>query len=115
MVVRQGDVFWAEMPDPVGSSPGYRRPVVVIQGNELNRSSLRTVLCAPLTSQTKWAQAPGNVFLTSSSTGLPRDSVVVVSQLVALDRSQLIEQVGSVSGEQLFLVLQGIDIVLGRG
>lgn len=103
------------MPDPVGSSPGFGRPVVVVQANELNRSRIRTVLCAPLTSQLKWAEAPGNVLLGSRSTGLPRDSVAVVSQLVALDRSQLSECVASLPGEQLFLILQGIDTILGRG
>jgi mRNA interferase MazF len=98
----------------VRAEPGFRRPVVVVQGDVLNRSRLATVVCVPLTSNLKWRAAPGNVFLPHRRTGLDRDSVANVSQIVTVDRSALDEAVGSIAGEDLFLVLQGIDIVLGR-
>ena len=112
--LRQGDVWWANLPEPLGSEPGFRRPVVVVQGDALNRSRLRTVVCVPLTSNLKWRDAPGNVLLSATRTGLDRDSVANVSQLVTLDRSFLDSSPGSLEAEDLFLILQGIDIVLGR-
>lgn len=114
MVSAQGDVCSAEMPEPVGSGPGFRRPVVVVQGDALNRSRLATVVCVPLTSDLAWAEAPGNVALRARATGLPKDSVANVSQIVSLDRSLLVERVGRVSRRNLDLLLSGIDIVLGR-
>jgi mRNA interferase MazF len=114
VVIAQGDVCWADMPDPTGSGPGFRRPVVVVQGDAFNRSRIATAVCVPLTSNVKWASAPGNVLLTARSTGLPKDSVANVSQIVTLDRSTLTERVGRVSRAQVALVLAGIDVVLGR-
>ena len=114
MVISQGDVWWADLGEPVGSEPGFRRPVIVVQGDNFNRSALRTVVAVPLTSNLRWAAAPGNVRLTARATGLPRDSVANVSQLVALDKSILIERVGRLSSSKLELVLAGIDTVLGR-
>lgn len=113
-MIAQGEVWWADLPAPEGSAPGSRRPVVVVQGDAFNRSALRTALCVPLTSNLRWAEAPGNVLLTARSTGLPRDSVANVSQLVTLDRSVLVERVGKLSRPKLDLVLAGIDVVLGR-
>lgn len=113
-MIAQGAVCWAELPDPVGSGPGFRRPVVVVQGDALNRSRLATVVCVPLTSNLGWAGAPGNVLLAARATGLPKDSVANVSQLVSLDRSVLTEQVGRISRRQLEAILAGIDVVLGR-
>jgi len=113
-VISQGDVWWADLGEPVGSEPGFRRPVIVVQGDNFNRSALRTVVAVLLTSNLRWAAAPGNVRLTARATGLPRDSVANVSQLVALDRSILIERVGRLSSSKLELVLAGIDTVLGR-
>ena len=113
-MIAQGEVWWADLPAPEGSAPGFRRPVVVVQGDAFNRSALRTALCVPLTSNLRWAEAPGNVLLTARSTGVPRDSVANVSQLVTLDRSVLVERVGKLSRPKLDLVLAGIDVVLGR-
>jgi len=113
-VISQGDVWWADLGAPVGSEPGFRRPVIVVQGDSFNRSALRTVVAVPLTSNLRWAAAPGNVRLSARAAGLPRDSVANVSQLVALDRSILIERVGRLSSSKLELVLAGIDTVLGR-
>ena len=114
MVVAQGDVCWADLPDPVGSGPGFRRPVVVVQADALNSSRLATVVCVPLTSNLRWASAPGNVILRARATGLPRDSVANASQIVALDRALLGERVGRLAARQIELLLAGIDIVLGR-
>jgi mRNA interferase MazF len=114
MVIAQGDVCWADLSDPVGSEPGFRRPVIVVQGDALNRSRIKTAVCVPLTSNLKWAGAPGNVLLRARDTGLSKDSIANVSQIVALDRSVLAERVGRVSRRQIALVLAGIDVVLGR-
>ena len=114
MVVAQGDVFWASLPDPVGSGPGFTRPIVIVQGDALNASRLATVVVVPLASNLRWASAPGNVLLKARRTGLPKDSVANVSQIVAVDRSVLSEHVGRIPGAQLELVLGGIDVVLGR-
>ncbi|HEX7186300.1 MAG TPA: type II toxin-antitoxin system PemK/MazF family toxin [Thermoanaerobaculia bacterium] len=114
MVIAQGEVWWADLGEPTGSEPGYRRPVVVVQCDALNRSRIGTVVCVPLTSNLKWAEAPGNVSLAAKATGLSKDSVANVSLIVAIDKRQLTECVGKLSGRQLELVLAGIDMVLGR-
>lgn len=114
MVIGQGEVWWADLGEPIGSGPGYRRPVVVVQCDPINRSRIGTVVCVPLTSNMKWAGAPGNVVLPARATGLPQPSVANVSLIVALDKRQLIEQVGKVGTGQLELLFAGIDVVLGR-
>lgn len=114
MVIGQGEVWWADLPVPSGSQPGFRRPVVVVQGDPLNRSALRTVVCVALTSNEKWAKAPGNVLLASKLTGLPKPSVANVTQILTLDKTYLTERCGRLSAPKLELVLAGIDTVLGR-
>ncbi|MEK7475372.1 MAG: type II toxin-antitoxin system PemK/MazF family toxin [Candidatus Coatesbacteria bacterium] len=114
MVISQGDVCWADLPAPEGSGPGFRRPVVVLQGDALNRSRLATVVCVPLTSNLKWAEAPGNLLLPSRVTGLPKDSVANLSQIVAVDRACLTGRVGRISRAQLGLLFAGLDVILGR-
>lgn len=114
MVIAQGEVWWADLPEPTGSGPGFRRPVVVVQGDALNRSRLATVVCVPLTSNLRWADAPGNVPLTARLTGLPKDPVANVSAIVALDKALLAERVGHLSRARVELLLAGIDVVLGR-
>lgn len=113
-MIAQGDVCWADLAAPVGAEPGFRRPVVVVQGDALNRSRIATVVCVPLTSNLRWADAPGNVLLPARSTRLPKDSVANVSQIVTVDRAVLTERAGRISAKQLGLILAGIDIVLGR-
>jgi mRNA interferase MazF len=113
-VIAQGEVWWADLAEPSGSEPGFRRPVVVVQGDAFNRSRIATVVCVALTSNLRWGDAPGNVLLTARTTGLPKDSVANVSQLVTLDRDALTERVGTLPAKKLELVLLGIDIVLGR-
>lgn len=113
-VVAQGEVWWADLPDPTGSGPGFRRPIVVLQSDALNRSRLATVVGVPLTSNLRWANAPGNVVLKARSTGLGKDSVANLSQVIAVDKTLLSERVGRVSRAQIDLLLAGLDVVLGR-
>lgn len=114
MVIAQGEIWWADLAEPTGSGPGFRRPVVVVQGDALNRSRVATVVCVPLTSNLRWAAAPGNVLLESRRTGLSKDSVANVSQIIALDKALLTERTAKLSRSKLELVLAGVDVVLGR-
>ena len=113
-MIGQAEVWWADLGEPVGSAPGLRRPVVVIQCDALNRSQIGTVVCVPLTSNLKWARAPGNVQLSAAATGLPKDSVANVSLIVALDKLQLVERAGKIPRRQLELILSGMDVITGR-
>lgn len=114
MVIAQGEVWWADLPAPIGSGPGFRRPVLVVQGDALNASRVATVVCVPLTSNLRWADAPGNVLLMATATGLARDSVANVSQIIALDKVVLTERAGKLSRAKTDLVLSGVDVILGR-
>jgi mRNA interferase MazF len=114
VVIARGEVWWADLPEPSGSEAGFRRPVVVVQGDAFNRSHISTVVCVPLTSTLRWADAPGNVPLPARLTGLPKDSVANVTQVVTLDRRSLTDRFGILPDAKLELVLFGIDVVLGR-
>ena len=114
MVIAQGEVWWADLGEPIGSAPGYRRPVVVVQGNPFNRSAIGTVVVVPLTSNLDRAAAPGNVRLGAPETGLAKASVANVSQVLAVDRTMLVERVGRLPEARLAAILSGIDVVLGR-
>jgi mRNA interferase MazF len=114
VVISQGEIWWADLGMPRGSGPGFRRPVVVVQSDALNRSRIASVVCVPLTSNLDWADAPGNVLLSAHMTGLPKDSVANVSQVITLDKSDLDERVGKLSRSKLELLFSGIDVVLGR-
>jgi mRNA interferase MazF len=114
VVINQGDIVWAELPNPTGSGPGFRRPVVIVQGNSFNASRLATVVVIPLTSNLRWASAPGNVVLGAVRAGLPRDSVANVSQIIAIDRSVLADRIGRLDDDQLSAILSGVDLMLGR-
>jgi mRNA interferase MazF len=114
VVVTQGDICWAELPDPIGSGPGLRRPVLIVQGNAFNRSRIATVVVVPLTSNLRLAEAPGNVLLRARATGLPKDSVANVSQIVTIDKSFLSDTAGHLPDAALESVLDGIDVVLER-
>ena len=113
-MISQGDIWWAELGAPAGSAPGFRRPVVVVQGDSFNRSRIATVVCVPLTSNLRWAEAPGNVLLPARATRLSLDSVANVSQLLTLDRGVLAEHVVKLSGRRVETIVSGIDVVLGR-
>ena len=114
VTVSEGEVWWADLGEPRGSKPGFRRPVLVIQGDALNRSRIATAVCVALTSNVKWASAPGNVLLSESATGLAKESVANVSQIVTLDKSELTVRAGKLPKAKLDLVLSGVDVVLGR-
>jgi mRNA interferase MazF len=114
LVIEQSEICWADLGEPTGSEPGYRRPVIVVQCDAINRSRIATVVCVPLTSNLKWAGAPGNVLLPKSETGLNRDSVANVSLIVALDKDVLAERVRKIPRRRFELILAGIDTVLGR-
>lgn len=114
MVIGQGEIWWADLEEPIGSVPGFRRPVVVVQSDAINRSRIGTIVCVPMTSNLKWANAPGNVLLKANLTGLAKDSVANVSLIVALDKNQLTECVGKLPRQRLEMILNGINIVLGR-
>ena len=113
MVISQGEIWWADLSAPTGSGPGFRRPVVVVQSDQLNHSRIATVVCVPLTSNLKWRLAPGNVSLSARLTGLPKDSVANVSQILSVDKDFLATRVGKLSVSKLQLVLSGIGVVLG--
>jgi mRNA interferase MazF len=104
VTVSQGEVWWADLGVPRGSKPGFRRPVLVVQGDALNRSRIATAVCVALTSNVKWASAPGNVLLSESATGLPKESVANVSQIVTLNKSELTVRVGKLPKAKLELV-----------
>ena len=110
----QGDIWWAELSAPAGSAAGFRRPVIIVQGNALNRSRLATVVCVPLTSNLTWASAPGNTPLSAKVAGLPKDSVANATQLVAIDRALLTKRISKLAPKRLHQVLTSIDVVLGR-
>jgi len=113
-VISQGEVWWADLPDPTGSGPGFRRPVVIVQSDALNRSRIATVICVPLTSNLKWASAPGNLRLSARAAGLPKESVANVSQIIAIDKALLTERVAKLPAAKLELLLSGISLALAR-
>ena len=110
--MRRGDVWWADLPEPEGSAPGFRRPVLVVQADEFNRSRIQTVIAAAITSNTALAAAPGNVPLPKRSAGLSRDSVVNVSQIVTLDKRFLTERAGRLSEAKIRQVEEGLRLAL---
>lgn len=110
--MKRGEVWWASLPPPRGSGPGYRRPVVVVQSDAFNRSKIGTVVVAAITPKMRLADAPGNVRLTRRQSRLPKQSVVNVSQLVTLDRTYLTERVGDLPAERLAAVEAGLRLAL---
>ena len=111
-MIRRGEVWWAGLPEPAASEPGYRRPVLVVSSDEFNRSRIKTVVAAVLTTNLRLAAAPGNVLVAAEETGLPRDSVVNVSQVVTVDKSFLAERAGFVDGRAMLAVEDGLRTVL---
>jgi mRNA interferase MazF len=112
MVVKRGEVWWASLPDPIGSGPGYRRPVLIVQSDAFNRSGIRTVICAAITSNRNLAGAPGNVQLSKRASGLPKPSVINVSQLISLDRKCLTEPVKELNTRTMSEVSEGLRLVM---
>jgi len=110
--MRWGEIWWASLPDPQGSGPGFRRPVVVVQANPFNESRIQTAVVAIITSNLALADAPGNVRLSARQSKLPRDSVVNVSQIMTLDRSLLTDHVGHVPPQRMAEIDDGLRLVL---
>lgn len=108
MVVNQGDVYWVALKEPAGSDPGVTHPHVVIQDDVLNRSRIETVVVCALTTNAKRAKAPGNVLLEAGEANLPRQSIVVVSQVSTVDKSQLGEYIGSLTRQRVEQILAGM-------
>jgi mRNA interferase MazF len=112
VVIQRGEVWWAELEAPRGSEPGYRRPLLIVQADAFNRSRIQTVLGVVLTSNLRLVEAPGNVLVPKRASGLPRDSVANVSQLVTVDRDVLSERVGKLSDSVMGAVENGLRLVL---
>lgn len=110
--MRRGELWWASLPDPVGSGPGFRRPLLVLQSNEFNQSAIRTIICAVVSSNVHLAGAPGNVRVHARSSGLGRESVVNVSQLITVDKRLLTERIGRLAPDMLREVDSGVRLVL---
>jgi mRNA interferase MazF len=110
--MHRGEIWWASLSEPIGSGPGFRRPVLIVQSNDFNDSAIRTTICAVVTSNLRLAEAPGNIRLTRGAGGLARESVINVSQLITLDKRLLTARVGRVSPEMLRNVDAGIKLVL---
>ena len=110
--MKRGEIWWASLPEPRGSEPGYRRPVLIIQTNEFNRSAIRTVIVAAVTSNRSLAAAPGNVELSTRGTGLNVRSVVNVSQVVTLDKGFLAQRIGRAPPSAMRRIEDGLRLVL---
>ena len=110
--MHRGELWWASLEEPMGSGPGFRRPLLIVQSDEFNASAIRTAVCAVVTSNLRLADAPGNVRLARRATGLSRDSVVNVSQLITVDKSVLNSRIGRVPAEALRDVDAGIRLAL---
>ncbi len=112
-MIRRGEICWASLADPVGSEPGYRRPVLVVQSDEFNESRIRTVVVLTLTSNLRLASAPGNVLCRKTETGLPKESVVNVSQTATINKARLAQRVGRLPVRLMQQVEAGLRSVLG--
>jgi mRNA interferase MazF len=112
MVVERGQIWWANLDEPRGSEPGFRRPLLIVQDDAFNRSRLRTVIAVVLTSNVRLVDAPGNVLIPAKAAGLPKDSVANVSQVITLDRDFLVEPAGKLRGHLLKAVENGLRLVL---
>jgi mRNA interferase MazF len=112
MVMERGAVWWTELPDPVASEPGFRRPVVIIQSNAFNRSRIKTVIAVLLTSNLRLAEAPGNVLIAAADSGLPKDSVANVSQVILVDKGFLSRQSGKLPSRVMKALDDGLRLVL---
>ena len=110
--MKRGEIWWADLPEPAGSEPGFKRPVLIVQADEFNRSRIRTVIAAAITSNVSLANAPGNVLLSKRSLGLNRESVINVSQIVTLNKAFLTKRIGRLPGRKLREVEDGLRLVI---
>jgi mRNA interferase MazF len=112
--ISQGEIWWIDLAEPIGSAPGYKRPIIIVQGDSINKSKIATTIGVILTSNLEWAEAPGNVFLDSNTTKLSKDSIANVSQIVTVDKNMLIERISKLPRTKINLILNGIYILLGK-
>lgn len=112
MVIKQGEIYWIELNEPKGSEPGYRHPHLVLQNNLFNQSRINTVVVCALTSNLKRGSAPGNVTLDKGEANIPKKSVINISQIFTVNKSDLIEKIGILSKERFFEVLEGINLLM---
>jgi mRNA interferase MazF len=110
--MQRGELWWASLPEAAGSAPGYRRPVLVVQSDPFNISHIQTVVVLAITSNLRLANAPGNVFISSEQSGLPRDSVINVSQLLTVDKSSLTDYISTLPARKMQQVEDGMRLVL---
>jgi mRNA interferase MazF len=110
--VIRGEIWWAALPDPAGSEPGYRRPILIIQSDEFNRSRIGTVICAAITSNLNLSGAPGNVRLSTRVSGLPKTSVVNVSQVITVDKQRLVGRIKALDAGSMAEIDAGLQLVL---
>lgn len=113
MVIHRGDIFWVDLRPPIGSQPGYRRPVLVVSSEQFNRSRIATVVAVVITSNLRLAYAPGNVTLPAETSGLDRDAVANVSQIVTLNKSDLSQKESRVDDAMMRMIEKGLELVLG--
>lgn len=112
MVIKRGEIWWAELPEPAGSGPGYKRPLIIIQSNDFNNSNINTIIAAVITTNIHLADAPGNVLLSTKKSKLPKKSVANISQLITVDKSFLTEKVYTLSNKVMEQIDSGIRLVL---
>lgn len=112
MVIQQGDVFWVDFGVPRGSEPAYRHPCIVLQNNVFNQSKLQTVIVCLLTSNLERARAPGNVLLNKGEAKLTKASVVNITQVMTVDKSDLKEKIGTLSTKRFKEILDGLHLIL---
>ncbi len=113
-MIRQGEIWWVDLPVPVGAEPGFRRPVIVVQSDPFTESGLRSVVAVPLTSNLSWAGQPGCAALPTSATGLPKDSVAQAFQIRCMDKAWFVAKAGALSAGALEAVFRALDEVLDR-
>lgn len=109
----RGEIWWADFGIPFGSEPGFKRPVLIVQDDEFNRSSINTIVIVPFSTNVKLAEAPGNVYIESTDSGLSKDSVIVSSQVTAIDRRRILERISKIEKRFFGEIEDGIRIVLG--
>ncbi len=112
MVIKRGEIWWAKLPEPLGSEPGYSRPLLIVQANEFNKSRISTIIAVAITTNIRLAGAPGNILLSSKQSKLPRTSVVNISQIITIDKSFLTEKVHTLSSAIMENVEDGMRLVL---
>ncbi len=112
MVIGRGEIWWADLPEPVGSAPGHRRPVLIVQSDTFNRSRLATVTVVALTGNVRLVDAPGNVLIPATASGLPRDSVANVTQVLTINRDLLTDRVRALSTSLVKQVGKGLRFAL---